>query len=360
MRDSIRVAIAGVGNCASSLVQLVQKAKTATDIAGLMHLDIDGYGAEAIQFVAAFDVNRKKIGQDLGEAIQTEPNCTTLYVEVPRLGVQVSAGSLTDGIGSNLEGIVDIDPVCREITQAAIVAELRTARVDVLVNYLPVGSPQDTRTYALAAAEAGCGFVNCNPELVAHDAEVVAQFERAGVPLLGDDIKSQLGATLLHRALCEKLKERGAVINKSYQLNVGGNTDFLNMTDRARSASKKRTKTDSVREVLGSGGELSVGPSDYVPLLKDRKVAYIRIEGTSCLGMSFSLESRLEVEDSPNSAGVAVDAIRCAKVAMDRGIKGIVSEPSCYFFKHPPRSVPEKDSRAVIDAWIRGTDRAQT
>lgn len=353
MTLAIRVALLGVGNCASSLVQLVSKAqRSSSPLNGLMHADLGGYGAGDVEFVAAFDIDSRKIGRDLADAIAAPPNCTTMYVNVPPSGVSVSFGHLTDGIGDELKDLVRVHPDINSQTRGAIIDLLRATRAEVVVNFLPVGSSCDSRFYAEIACECGCAFVNCNPVLLASDPEVSQRFAQQGVPILGDDIKSQIGSTMLHRAIADKLIERGASISRTYQLNIGGNTDFLNMTNRVRSGSKRRTKSTAVQEVIGYGVPLSIGPSDYVAHLEDHKVAYIRIEGTSCLGMAYTFEARLEVEDSPNAAGVAIDAIRLAKLALDHGMSGAIAEPSGYLFKHPPVAYPERSERAELEKWL--------
>jgi myo-inositol-1-phosphate synthase len=348
-----KLAIVGIGNCASSLVQLIHSANESPDnFLGIMHQSIGGYHAKDIQLVAAFDINQKKIGSDLADAIFSTPNCTTQYFTVPKTGVLVSAGAFVDGIGSNLLETIEISPVCYQRTAKDIAAELLQCGAEAVVNYLPVGARHDTNTYATASLLAKCAFVNCNPELLASDPVWAEQFRAAGLPILGDDIKSQLGATMLHRTICQTLLERGAHVARTYQLNVGGNTDFQNMVDRSRSKSKKHTKTDAIVDILGPQVEINVGPSDHLPLLKDRKVAYIRLEGSACLGMQFSIEIRLDVEDSPNSAGVAIDAIRCAKYAKDQGMAGEIKPPAAFLFKHPPQRYPERDEKLQMEQWI--------
>ncbi|GGY11839.1 inositol-3-phosphate synthase [Paludibacterium paludis] len=351
MKD-INIAIVGVGNCASSLVQLIQPAGGPDPgFAGLMHEEIGGYGVGHVRVVAAFDINRTKIGRDVAEAIFAPPNCTTRYRDVPALGVIVAPGAFQDGIGANLRDVVDIDPVCLDTPADDIAERLKASRADVVVSYLPVGARRDTDLYASASLAAGCAFVNCNPERVASDAVWAERFRQAGLPVLGDDIKSQIGATMLHRKLCQTLLDRGARVHSTYQLNVGGNTDFLNMSDRGRAVSKKFTKSNAIADLLGDAAQINVGPSDCLPLLKDRKVAYIRLEGNACLDMNFSIELRLEVEDSPNSAGVAIDAIRCAQVARDRRLCGAVEEPAPFLFKLPPRVVAEADEKTLMEQW---------
>ncbi|WP_445374643.1 inositol-3-phosphate synthase [Photorhabdus tasmaniensis] len=353
-QKKIRVAIAGVGNCASSLVQLVTQNYGKRDkVNGVMNKLIGGYAVEDIEFVAAFDVNKLKIGKDLAEAIVTYPNMTTVYQEVPKTNVKVSQGVFSDGIGKNLLGKIDIELGCKTRTYEDISKILVESKAEVLINYLPVGSAKDTEAYVKAALDAKCAFVNCNPELVATREEWAKQFEEAGVPLLGDDIKSQLGSTMLHRSICQTLVDRGAIITKTYQLNIGGNTDFENMVDRTRSKTKKFTKTDAIRDILGDNVEINVGPSDHISMLNDRKVAYIRIEGTSCLGMNFSVETRLDVEDSPNSAGAAIDAIRAAGFARDKKISGAVLEPSAFLFKYPPKKYHENEILNTMEKWLR-------
>ncbi len=349
---NINVALVGVGNCASSLVQLIQSGDDpAQGFAGLMHDVVGGYGVEHIHVVAAFDVNRTKVGRDVCEAIFSPPNCTTRYREVPALGVTVAAGAFQDGLGANLRDVIDIDPRCFDTSLEEVAAHLGACQVDVVVNYLPVGARLDTDLYAAASIMAGCAFVNCNPERVASDAVWAARFKQAGLPVLGDDIKSQIGATLLHRKLCQALLDRGGRVRSTYQLNVGGNTDFQNMSDRSRAVAKKFTKSNAIADLLGTQVAINVGPSDYLPLLGDRKVAYIRLEGNACLNMSFSIELRLEVEDSPNSAGVAVDAIRCAQLARDRHLRGAIEEPAAFLFKLPPRKVAEPDEKQRMESW---------
>jgi myo-inositol-1-phosphate synthase len=333
---SVRVAIAGVGNCASSLVQAVTAARAGIDGPGVAHPQLGGYGVADIEFVAAFDVDERKVGQDLSAAIGSAPNCTTSYVDVPFLGVDVSCGPLLDGTGSLTSSLVHVAEESSRATFADVSSALAQAEADVLINYLPVGSAKATAGYAGAALAAGVAFVNCNPEAIATDPSWQRQFAEAGVPLLGDDIKSQLGATTLHRTLIELCNSRGAVIDKTYQLNVGGNTDFLNMLDPGRAATKRASKMAALQARLDDGTDVGAGPSDYVPHLRDRKVAYIKLEGRSMLGMSFAIEAKLEVEDSPNSAGVAVDALRVAKIAVDRRIGGPVNSACAPLFKIPP------------------------
>lgn len=350
---TIRVALLGVGNCSSSLVQLVSQAReSSSPMLGLMHVEICGYKASDVEFVAAFDIDERKVGLDLADAIAASPNCTTQYVSVPTTHTKVSLGRLSDGIGDETRELIRVHPDAVRQTPEAIIKVLKESGAEIVVNFLPVGSMTDSRLYAELACDAGCAFVNCNPVMISCDPDIAARFVQNRLPLLGDDIKSQLGSTMLHRAIADKLLERGASISRSYQLNIGGNTDFLNMTNRARAKSKRHTKMSAVQSVIGMEVPLSVGPSDYVPQLEDHKVAYIRIEGKSCLGMAYTFEARLEVEDSPNAAGVAIDAIRCARVALDHDLYGSIAEPSGYLFKHPPVSYPEKEGRSLMDQWM--------
>jgi myo-inositol-1-phosphate synthase len=349
------VAIAGVGNCASSLVQGVRFYRDAAPdefVPGLMHVDLGGYHVRDVEFVAAFDVSREKVGLDLAEAIGAAPNNTYRFAEVPPLGVRVQRGPTLDGVGRYLHGVVEESrerPV--DITRV-----LRESGADVLVSYLPVGSEDATAYYAEQALKAGCGFVNCVPVFIASRAEWRARFERARVPLLGDDIKSQVGATITHRLLTNLFRERGVRLDRTYQLNFGGNTDFLNMLERERLESKKISKTQSVVSQLGHGineKNIHVGPSDYVPWLEDRKFCYIRMEGTTFGNVPISCELKLEVWDSPNSAGVVIDAVRCAKLALDHGVGGALVGPASYFMKSPPEQFTDAEAHERTEAFIR-------
>jgi len=344
----VRVAIAGVGNCASSLVQAVTAARTAPGGPGVTHPVIGGYGVADIEFVAAFDVDERKLDTDLADAIGAAPNCTSSYLKVPPTGVTVGCGPLADGVGSLTADVVQVSASAETASFEQVSEVLRATRADVLISYMPVGAAKATTGYAGAALAAGVAFVNCNPEVVATDPAWQERFAAAGVPLLGDDIKSQLGATTLHRTLIDLCTSRGAVVDRTYQLNVGGNTDFLNMRDPERASSKRASKMSALRTRLGEGAEFGAGPSDYVPHLSDRKVAYITLEGRSLLGMPFTIEAKLSVEDSPNSAGIAVDAVRAAKVAADRGLGGPVDEVCAYLFKAPPRPRDDADADATM------------
>jgi myo-inositol-1-phosphate synthase len=351
----VRVAVVGVGNCASSLVQGIEFYRHTSDgrPPGLMHTRLGGYHVGDIEFVAAFDVARNKVGRDLARAIFCEPNNTEQFAQVPDTGVTVRRGPTLDGIGKYLRGVVE--PSDEEPVDVA--AMLRTARTDVLVSYLPVGSDQATRWYAEQALTARCAFVNCIPSFIASDQKWQARFEAKGLPLIGDDIKSQVGATIVHRVLANLFRERGVRVDRTYQLNFGGNTDFMNMLERERLTSKKISKTRAVTSQLAEtlpDADVHVGPSDHVPWLTDRKWAYIRLEGTTFGNVPLNCEVKLEVWDSPNSAGVVIDAVRCAKLALDRGIGGALVGPSSYFMKSPPVQYTDDEAREHTERFIRG------
>jgi myo-inositol-1-phosphate synthase len=350
----VRVAIIGVGNCASSLVQGVtfyKDADPAADVPGLMHVDLGGYHVRDIEFVAAFDVNAAKVGRDLADAIKAEPNNTIQFAQVAPTGVIVQRGPTLDGIGKYLDDVVpesDAEPVDVERI-------LRESGADVAVCYLPVGSQQAVEFYAQACMNAGVGFVNCIPVFIASNPAWRAKFEAAGVPIVGDDIKSQFGATISHRVLTHLFKQRGVKLERTYQLNFGGNTDFLNMLERERLESKKISKRNAVTSQLDypiSDDNAHIGPSDHVPWLLDRKFCYIRMEGTTFGNVPISCEMKLEVWDSPNSAGVVIDAVRCCKLALDRGIGGALFGPSSYFMKSPPQQCSDDEAHARTEAFI--------
>src|SRR5579859_2808475 len=354
MTSPVRVAIVGVGNCASALVQGVHKYRDAAAdafVPGLMHVDLGGYHVRDIQFVAAFDVDTRKVGHDLAEAIFAEPNNTVRFAEVAPTGVTVSRGRTLDGIGQYLAEVVDESP----LPQVDVAAVLRETQADVLVNYLPVGSEQATRWYMDQALAAGCGVVNCIPVFIAREAAWRRRFEEHGLPIVGDDIKSQVGATIVHRILARLFRDRGVRLERTSQLNVGGNTDFLNMLERSRLESKKISKTTSVTSQLEEeleANDVHVGPSDYVPWLTDRKWAHIRLEGRTFGDVPLNLELKLEVWDSPNSAGVVIDAVRCARLGLDRGLSGALEGPSAYFMKSPPVQHRDEDARHLVEAFI--------
>jgi myo-inositol-1-phosphate synthase len=354
--NKVRVAIIGVGNCASSLVQgarFYREAKDDEFVPGLMHVNLGGYHPRDIEFTAAFDINANKVGRDLAEAIFAEPNNTVRFAEVPPLGVTVSRGMTHDGLGKYLKDVVPKAPG----STADIVGILKDTKTDVVVSYLPVGSEMATKWYVEQVLEAGCAFVNCIPVFIASAPYWQQRFAQRGVPIIGDDIKSQVGATIVHRILTDLFAKRGVRLDRTYQLNFGGNTDFLNMLERERLESKKISKTQSVTSQLGhpmQDKDVHVGPSDYVPWLTDRKWCYIRMEGTTFGDVPLNCEVKLEVWDSPNSAGVVIDAIRCAKIALDRGIGGALAGPSSYFMKSPPAQVTDDEAREQLEAFIRG------
>jgi len=358
MTTPVRVAIVGVGNCASALVQGIHKYRDAapdTFVPGLMHVDLGGYHVRDIEIVAAFDVDRRKVGHDVSEAIFSEPNNTVRFAEVPPLGVTVQRGETRDGLGTYLKEIIDEAPQA----PVDIAQVLRHTRADVLVNYLPVGSEQATRFYMEQALAAGCAVVNCIPVFIAREAMWRRRFEEHGLPLIGDDIKSQVGATIVHRVLARLFQDRGVRLERTSQLNVGGNTDFLNMLERSRLESKKISKTTSVTSQIDeelAAQDVHVGPSDYVPWLTDRKWAHIRLEGRSFGDVPLNLEVKLEVWDSPNSAGVVIDAVRCAKIGLDRSIGGALEGPSAYFMKSPPVQFRDDVARTMVEAFIAPTE----
>lgn len=350
----VNVAIIGVGNCASSLVQGVQFYRDAVQgdsIPGLMHVDLGGYHIRDINFVAAFDIDQNKVGKDLSEAIFSEPNNTYKFADVPHLGVPVHRGMTHDGLGKYLSQIITKAPGATD----DIVGILKATKTDVVINYLPVGSEQATKWYAEQILAAGCAMVNCIPVFIAREKYWQKRFEDVNVPIIGDDIKSQVGATIVHRVLTRLFADRGVKLDRTYQLNFGGNTDFLNMLERDRLESKKISKTNAVTsqlEIELPAGNVHVGPSDHVPWLTDRKWCYIRMEGTSFGNVPLNLELKLEVWDSPNSAGVVIDAVRCAKLALDRGIGGALYAPSSYFMKSPPQQYTDDQARRMVEEFI--------
>lgn len=356
MSKKIRVAVIGVGNCASSLVQGVEFYKNTPDdaqVPGLMHVNLGGYHVRDIEFTLGIDIDVNKVGKDLSEAIFAPPNNTYRFSDVPYLNAPVVRGMTHDGLGKYLSQVIQKAPG----PTADIVRLLRETKTDVVVNFLPVGSEMATKWYVEQAIEAGCAFVNGIPVFIASSEYWANRFKSAGLPVLGDDIKSQLGATILHRVLTTLFVDRGVRIDRTYQLNFGGNTDFLNMLERERLESKKISKTGAVTSMIPyelPAENVHVGPSDYVPWLTDRKWCYIRIEGTTFGEVPLNLEAKLEVWDSPNSAGVMIDAIRCAKIALDRGLSGPIIGPSAYFFKTPPKQFRDSVAREMVEAFIRG------
>jgi myo-inositol-1-phosphate synthase len=354
----IRVAIVGVGNCASSLVQgryHYQDAAPDEAVPGLMHVELGGYHVRDIEFVAAFDVDARKVGRDLSEAIRAEPNNTVVFHDVPRMDVPVDRGMTHDGLGRYLSDVIEKAPG----PTADIVGILRERQVDVMVSYLPVGSEEATKWYVEQALRAGVGFVNAIPVFIGREPYWQRRFAAEGLPVIGDDIKSQVGATIVHRVLARLFMDRGVHLDRTYQLNFGGNTDFLNMLERERLESKKVSKTNAVTSMLDHDidpADVHVGPSDHVPWLKDRKWCHIRMEGTTFGDVPLNLELKLEVWDSPNSAGVITDAIRCLRLGLDRGLSGTLVAPSAYFMKSPPRQLHDDVARERVEAFIRGDD----
>jgi len=350
----VNVAIIGVGNCASSLVQGIyyyKKAKENEFVPGLMHVNLGGYHISDINFVAAFDIDKNKVGKDLAQAIFTSPNNTFKFGEVPTTGVKVQRGMTHDGLGLYLSQIIEKAPG----PTADIVKILKDTKTDVVINYLPVGSEEATKWYVEQVLAAGCGFINCIPVFIAREKYWQRRFEQKGLPIIGDDIKSQVGATIAHRVLTRLFRDRGVRVERTYQLNFGGNTDFYNMLERARLESKKISKTSAVTSQLDyelDPDNIHVGPSDYVPWLLDRKFCHIRMEGRTFGDVPLNLELKLEVWDSPNSAGVVIDAIRCCKLALDRGLKGALEAPSAYFMKSPPVQYTDDQARQMVEEFI--------
>jgi myo-inositol-1-phosphate synthase len=354
MGKKVRVAIIGVGNCASSLVQGVEfykKAKEDEKIPGLMHVNLGGYHISDIEFSAAIDVDKNKVGKDLSEAIYTWPNNTFKFCDVPKSGITVKRGMTHDGLGYYLSQIIEKAPG----DTVDIVKLLKDTKTDVVVNYLPVGSEEATKWYVEQILDAGCGMVNCIPVFIAREAYWQKRFKEKGLPVIGDDIKSQVGATILHRVMTRLFLERGVILERTSQLNVGGNTDFLNMLERTRLESKKISKTNAVTSQLDykmQPKNIHIGPSDYVEWLDDRKWAYIRMEGTTFGNVPLNIECKLEVWDSPNSAGVVIDAVRCCKLALDNNLSGAIIEPSSYFKKSPPIQYTDEQARQMTEEFI--------
>jgi len=362
--EKIRIAIAGVGNCTSSLVQGIEYYRTpeGEDATGLMHWDIGGYKPSDIEVVAAFDVDRRKVGKDLSEAIFALPNCTKVFCRnIPMTGVIVRMGRDLDGISEHMKDFDEkytfllsdeVQPSMKEVVDV-----LKETGAQMLLNYLPVGSEKAVKFYAECALEAGVAFMNNMPVFIASDPQWAERFREKGIPIIGDDVKAQMGATITHRALSDLFRKRGVKLERTYQLNTGGNTDFLNMLNRTRLTSKKKSKTESVQAVLGQrldDENIHIGPSDYVPWQKDNKVCFIRMEGKLFGDVPMNLELRLSVEDSPNSAGVVIDAIRCCKLALERGKGGVLHSPSAYFMKHPPKQFTDDEAYRMVEDFIVG------
>jgi len=359
--DKIKIAIVGVGNCASSLIQGIYyyQKKGADDAIGLMHREIGGYGPGDIEVVAAFDIDKRKVGKDLSEAIFAPPNCTTVFCDVPETSVKVSMGHVLDGVAPHMKDypedqtfvVADEDPV-------DVVEVLRESGAEILLNYLPVGSEEAARFYAQCALDAGVAYINNMPVFIASDPEWAGKFEERGIPIVGDDIKAQLGATITHRTLANLFKRRGVKLDRTYQINTGGNTDFLNMLNRDRLDSKKESKTEAVQSILGDDRlepeNIHIGPSDYIPWQKDNKICFLRMEGRLFGDVPMNLELRLSVEDSPNSAGCVIDAIRCCKLGIERGVAGPLTSISAYTMKHPPEQYTDDEAARMVDEFIEG------
>ena len=360
-----KIGVIGLGNCASSLIQGIHYYgdQSGEDAIGIMHWDIGGYRPYDIEVVAAFDIDHRKVGKDVAEAIFQEPNCTTVfYKDIPNTGVTVQMGRILDGFSEHMQHydhahtfVPANEP---EPDQDEVVRILQESGTEILVNYLPVGSEEAARFYAKCALEAGVGFVNNIPVFIASDLSWAKRFKESNLPIIGDDIKSQLGATIVHRILTDLFQKRGVRLERTYQLNTGGNTDFLNMLNRSRLLSKKKSKTEAVQSVTEArldDENIHIGPSDYVTWQKDNKVCFIRMEGKLFGNVPMNVELRLSVEDSPNSAGVSIDAIRCCKLALDRGEGGVLYGPSAYFMKHPPRQYSDDEAYRMTEAFIQGT-----
>ncbi len=361
---SIKIAIVGIGNCTSSLIQGIHyyRDKNPANTIGLMHWEIGGYRPSDIEVVAAFDIDQRKVGRDVHEAIFSKPNCTTVFCsDIPASGVRVQMGKILDGIADHM-GDYDDDTTfiaadAPQPDEAEVVALINESGAQVLVNYLPVGSEEAVRFYAQCALKAGVAYINNMPVFIASNPEWARQFAEKNLPVIGDDIKSQLGATITHRMLTDLFRKRGVKLERTYQLNTGGNTDFLNMLSRKRLTSKKISKTEAVQSVAETrlqDKNIHIGPSDYVPWQKDNKVCFLRMEGKLFGDVPMHIEMRLSVEDSPNSAGVAIDAIRCAKLALDRGIGGVLEAPSAYFCKHPPTQFTDDEAFHNLESFIHG------
>ena len=356
---SIKVAIAGVGNCASALVQGVEYYRRGATLNGVMRRSIGGYRCDDVEFVAAFDIDRRKVGRPLEEAIFAKPNCTRVFQStLPVSNVVVQAGPVLDGVAPHMADYPeDVSFRSADLEPTDIAAALRSSGAEILVCYLPVGSEEAVKHYAQACLDAGVGMINCVPVFLASNPEWAQKFRDAGLPIIGDDIKSQVGATIVHRSLARLFADRGVSVDRTYQLNTGGNTDFLNMLERSRLKSKKASKTESVQSQLDErldAGDIHVGPSDYVPWQRDNKVCFIRMEGRGFGDAPIEIELRMSVEDSANSAGVVIDAIRCAKLALDRRLAGPLEAPSAYYMKSPPRQVRDSVARDACNAFIDG------
>lgn len=360
----IRIAVVGLGNCASSLLQGIEyyRDKTQKDLVGLMHWNIGGYKPSDIEVVAAFDIDRRKVGKDISEAVFSLPNCTKVFCpDLPPCGRVVRMGRVLDGVAAHMKNYDDrytfVPSDQKEATKEDIVGELKKSGAEILINYLPVGSEEAARFYAECALDARVGFINCIPVFIASDPEWARRFSRKNLPIIGDDVKSQMGATVIHRVMTHLFQNRGVKIDKTYQLNIGGNTDFLNMLDRTRLLSKKESKTEAVQSQTKKridSENIHIGPSDWVPFQKDNKVCFLRMEGKIFGDVPMNVEMRISVEDSPNSGGVIIDAIRCCKLALERGKGGLLYSPSAYFMKHPPRQFIDEEAFRMTEEFIQG------
>jgi len=363
--ETIKIAIVGIGNCASSLLQGIEyyKGKNSNDAIGLMHWNIGGYKPYDIEIVAAFDIDKRKVGKDVTQAIFELPNCTTIFCkDMPKSGVRVEMGAILDGFSAHMRDYEDkytfVVSEQKEPSKKECVTILKESGAEILLNYVPVGSENAAKFYAQCALEAGVGFINNIPVFIASNKQWGEQFEKANIPIIGDDVKSQLGATIIHRVLANLFKARGVKLERTYQLNTGGNTDFLNMLSRSRLVSKKESKTESVQSQLLekrlSKENIHIGPSDWIAWQKDNKVGFIRMEGKLFGDIPMSLDLRLSVEDSPNSGGVVIDAIRCCKLALERGKGGVLYSPSSYFMKHPPKQYTDDEAFRLTEDFIQG------
>lgn len=362
--DQIRIGIVGVGNCASSLIQGIHfyRGKNRREAVGLMHWEIGGYRPGDIEVVVAFDIDRRKVGRDVSQAIFMPPNCTTVFnPDVPTSGILVRMGRILDGLSEHMRDYEEhqtfLPAEGPESTPEEVIFALRESGTEILLNYLPVGSEEATRFYAECALKAGVAFINCMPVFIASDPVWAQRFKERNIPIIGDDVKAQLGATITHRTLTDLFHKRGVKLERTYQLNTGGNTDFLNMLNRTRLVSKKQSKTEAVQSVAAdrlAEENIHIGPSDYVAWQRDNKVCFIRMEGKLFGDVPMNLELRLSVEDSPNSAGVTIDAIRCCKLALKRGLGGVILPASAYFMKHPPRQYTDDEAFRMTEAYIRG------
>lgn len=360
----IKIAIVGVGNCASSLLQGIAhyEGKKSRDAVGLMHWRIGPYKPSDMKVVAAFDIDKRKVAEDVSQAIFSLPNCTTVFHrKVPKTGVKVAMGKILDGVSKHMQAYEDKYTYVlsdeKEPSKRDVINTLKASGAEILLNYLPVGSEKASRFYAECALQAGVALINCMPVFIASNPEWAERFRKKKLPIIGDDIKAQLGATITHRTLANLFKTRGVKLDRTYQLNTGGNTDFLNMLDRVRLVSKKESKTEAVQSVLAQrldAENIHIGPSDYVSWQRDNKVCFIRMEGKLFGDVPMNLELRLSVEDSPNSAGIAIDAIRCCKLALERGKAGVLYSPSAYFMKHPPRQFPDDEGFRMTEEFITG------